>query len=346
MSKPALEHINYCQHTSRFNPANPLAERGTLWAVIITAVMMVAEIVSGILFNSMALLADGWHMSSHVIALGVALFAYILARKHESNHRFSFGTWKIEVLGGYTSAILLAGVAVFMAVHSVDRLINPKIIDYNPAIVVAVLGLMVNLVCAGLLHHSGHDHHHHSHDYHSHNQHDHSQPEHSQHHHSQHIHPTHEHHHDLNLRAAYLHVLADALTSIFAIIALVAAKFWGFDLLDPIMGIVGSILVFVWAISLIKQTAHALLDASVDQDVQKEVKALLTQLPLHIQLEDLHVWRIGKNNYACIISLSSAAAIAKDDIRQLLSECHELVHITVETMQETTMTNQPLSHAH
>ena len=329
----SLDHINYCQHTSRFNPANPLAEKGTLWAVIITSVMMVAEIVSGILFNSMALLADGWHMSSHALALGVALIAYVVARRNQHNHKFSFGTWKIEVLAGYTSAILLAGVAIIMAVESIDRLIHPKAIDYNPAILVAILGLVVNLVCAKLLHHS-HDHHSHKHhghthahhDSHTHDDHGHSHAEHSQHDHQH----GHAHHHDLNLRAAYIHVLADALTSIFAIVALVAAKFWGFTLLDPIMGIVGSILVLVWAIGLIKQTAHALLDASVENDIQQEVKQLLHHLPAGVSLQDLHVWRVGKNNYACIVSVNSQSAIPPEQLRALLSDCHELVHITVE----------------
>lgn len=324
MSSPATpNHINYCQHTSRFNPSNPLAEKGTLWAVIITSVMMVAEIVSGIIFNSMALLADGWHMSSHALALGVALIAYVVARRNQHNHKFSFGTWKIEVLAGYTSAILLAGVAIIMAVESVDRLLHPKMIDYNPAILVAVLGLVVNLVCARLLHHShDHGHHHHEHHGHAHN------------HHAGHDHQHHQHgharHHDLNLRAAYMHVLADALTSIFAIVALLAAKFWGFTMLDPVMGIVGSILVLVWAISLIRQTAHALLDASVENDIQYEIKALLANLPSGVILQDLHVWRVGKNNYACIVSVNSQQAIPAEQLRTLLSDCHELVHITVE----------------
>lgn len=323
----SLDHINYCQHTSRFNPANPLAEKGTLWAVIITSVMMVAEIVSGMLFNSMALLADGWHMSSHALALGVALIAYVIARRNQHNHKFSFGTWKIEVLAGYTSAILLAGVAIIMAVESVDRLIHPKAIDYNPAILVAVIGLIVNLVCARLLHHS-HDHHSHDHqsDHHTHDHHGHSHAEHTPHDHQH----GHAHHHDLNLRAAYIHVLADALTSIFAIVALVAAKFWGFTMLDPIMGIVGSILVLVWAVTLIKQTAHALLDASVETDIQQEIKQLLNDLPAGVSLQDLHVWRVGKNNYACMVSVSSQQSIQPGQLRSLLSDCHELVHITVE----------------
>ena len=329
----SLDHINYCQHTSRFNPANPLAEKGTLWAVIITSVMMVAEIVSGMLFNSMALLADGWHMSSHALALGVALIAYVIARRNQHNHKFSFGTWKIEVLAGYTSAILLAGVAIIMAVESVERLIHPKAIDYNPAILVAVIGLIVNLICAKLLHHP-HDHHthdHHSHDHHSPNQHAHDHHANSHAKHSSHDHQHgHAHHHDLNLRAAYMHVLADALTSIFAIVALVAAKFWGFTMLDPIMGIVGSILVLVWAVTLIKQTAHALLDASVETDIQQEIKLLLNDLPAGTSLQDLHVWRVGKNNYACIVSVNSELAIAPEQLRTLLSDCHELVHITVE----------------
>lgn len=327
MPTPAsLDHINYCQHTSRFNPANPLAERGTRWALVITSVMMVAEIISGIVFNSMALLADGWHMSSHAIALGVALFAYIVARRNQHNHKFSFGTWKIEVLAGYTSAILLAGVAVVMAVESVDRLLHPRIIDYNPAILVAGIGLVVNLICARLLHHS-HDGHGHGRHAHHHEQHNHTHAGHQHHDHQQHVHA---HHHDLNLRAAYIHVLADALTSIFAIVALLAAKFWGFNMLDPIMGIVGSILVLVWAVSLIRHTAHALLDASVEPAIQQEIKQLLGRLPQGVTLQDLHVWRVGKNNYACIVGVNSQQAVQPEQLRALLGDCHELVHITVE----------------
>src|SRR5690606_10235157 len=207
--------------THDFYDGNPLAERNTRWALLLTVVMMVAEISAGWVFNSMALLADGWHMSSHALALGLALAAYAAARRYAGHPRFAFGTWKIEVLGGYTSALFLLAIAGLMLVESVERLLSPAPIQYDQAIGVAVLGLLVNLACAWLL---KYDHHHH----HGHNDHEHEQG-----------------HRDLNLRAAYIHVLTDALTSVLAIIALTAGKFWGADWLDPVMGIVGSVLVTV-----------------------------------------------------------------------------------------------------
>ena len=243
----ALPDISKYTHSHQFNEGNPLAERNTLRAVVITAVMMVVEIVGGYLLNSMALLADGWHMSSHALALGLSVGAYALARRLRDDRRFAFGTWKIEVLGGYSSALLLGVVAALMLFQSVERLFVPGVIHYNDAIAIATVGLAVNLTCAWLLRggHHGRDHHH----GHTHDPHDHA------------------HHHDINLRSAYLHVVADAATSVLAIGALVGGKFLGAAWLDPAMGIVGAALVANWAWGLLKQSGGILLDAEMDSPV-------------------------------------------------------------------------------
>ncbi|SEM60838.1 cation diffusion facilitator family transporter [Pseudoxanthomonas sp. GM95] len=297
-------------HSHAFAAGNPLAERGTRRAVVLTAVMMVIEIVGGWTLNSMALLADGWHMSSHALALGLALFAYAFARRHADNARFTFGTWKVEVLGGYTSAILLLGVAALMAFQSIERLFTPKPIHYQEAIFIAVIGLLVNLVCAWWLRDShGHDHHSHGHDHHGH---------------------AHGHDKDLNLRAAYLHVLADAATSVLAIVALLVGMFWGAGWLDPVMGMVGAVLVTVWAWGLLRSTSRVLLDAEMDAPVVAEIHEVIQHLPFDAAISDLHVWRVGGDTYACVISLVTDAEVDADQIRAAIGIHEELVHITVE----------------
>lgn len=311
----------HCAQSHTFASANTLAERSTRKAVILTVVMMVAEIVGGWTLNSMALLADGWHMSSHALALGLALFAYRFARRNAGDLRFSFGTWKVEVLGGYTSAMLLLGVAGLMAFQSVERLFSPRPIQYQEATVIAVIGLLVNLICAWWLRDShGHAHgHHHGHD-HAHDGHGHG------HGHGHH----HDGHADLNLRAAYLHVVADAATSVLAIVALLAGMYWGVRWLDPIMGIVGAVLVTVWAWGLLRSTGRVLLDAEMDAPVVAEVKQVIAGLPHAIAIGDLHVWRVGSDRYACVVSLVTAADIDADLVRAALQIHEELVHITVE----------------
>jgi len=259
---------NHRIHDHVFDEGNPLAERNTRWAVLLTIVMMVAEITSGWMFNSMALLADGWHMSSHALALGLSVAAYAAARRFAQHPRFAFGTWKIEVLGGYTSAIFLVGIAGLMLFQSVARLLAPTPIQYDQAILVAVLGLLVNLVCAWLLK-DGHHHHHEDEDHH----HDHN-------------------HHDLNLRAAYLHVITDALTSFLAIVALFGGKLWGANWLDPVMGIVGAILVTIWAVGLIKNTANVLLDAEMDKPIANRVKERVCSKIPKTEVTDFHLWGI------------------------------------------------------
>lgn len=293
-------------HDHVFDEGNPLAERNTRWAVLLTVVMMVAEITSGWMFNSMALLADGWHMSSHALALGLSVAAYAAARRFAQHPRFAFGTWKIEVLGGYTSAIFLVGIAGLMLFQSVARLLAPTPIQYDQAILVAILGLLVNLVCAWLLK-DGHHHHHGDEDH----NHDH-------------------HHHDLNLRAAYLHVITDALTSLLAIVALFGGKLWGANWLDPVMGIVGAILVTIWAVGLIKNTANVLLDAEMDKPFAQQLKEEIQNMPFDTQVTDFHLWRVGKKHYACILSVATDSATEPDQIKSLLKNQTELAHITVE----------------
>ncbi|APP00849.1 CDF family Co(II)/Ni(II) efflux transporter DmeF [Xanthomonas perforans] len=314
----------HCAQSHTFASANPIAERSTRKAVILTVLMMAVEIVGGWTLNSMALLADGWHMSSHALALGLALFAYRFARQHAGDVRFTFGTWKVEVLGGYTSAVLLLGVAALMAFQSVERLFTPKPIQYQEATVIALIGLLVNLICAWWLRDShGHAHGHHHGHVHAHDSHGHA-----------HTHEGHGHgqeaHSDLNLRAAYLHVVADAATSVLAIVALVAGMHWGVTWLDPLMGIVGAVLVTAWAWGLLRSTGSVLLDAEMDAPVVAEVKQVIAELGHAIDIADLHVWRVGSERYACVVSLVTAADIDAELVRRALQIHEELVHVTVE----------------
>jgi cation diffusion facilitator family transporter len=296
-------------HSHVFDGGNPLAERNTLIAALLTAVMMVVEIAGGWAYNSMALLADGWHMSSHVVALGLSVVAYAAARRLAGDGRFAFGTWKIEVLSGYSSAILLILVAGLMLYQSVERLISPTPIHYDQAIAISVVGLLVNLACAWLLkgHHHPSDHHH------------------------GHEHATHAHgDQDLNLRSAYLHVMADAATSVLAIIALFGGKLWDARWLDPAMGIVGAGLVVVWAYGLLRDSGRVLLDAEMDAPVVEEIREVLRDSPVKADLCDLHVWRVGKGKYACIVSLATDSDEGPDYFKQQLRIHEELVHISVE----------------
>ena len=303
------------RHPHAFDQGNPMAERNTRRAMYLTLVMMVVEIAGGWWYNSMAVLADGWHMSSHALALGLSAFAYWCARRYAHDRRFAFGTWKIEILGGYTSAILLLGVAALMAFQSLERLMNPGVIHYKQAIAIAIVGLAVNLLCAWWLR-DQHDHHHHGHD------HDHHDHDHGHHHHG----------HDLNQRSAYLHVMTDAATSVLAIIALAGGMVFGAAWLDPVMGLVGAALVSIWAWGLIRSCGRVLLDAQMDAPVVDEIREAIEQGELPARISDLHVWQVGRGKFACVVEVVTDAVADGERFRRALSIHEELVHVTVEVV--------------
>jgi cation diffusion facilitator family transporter len=300
-------------HQHVFDEGNALAERGTRAVMWITAAMMVVEIVAGWWFNSMALLADGWHMSSHAVAIGLSAFAYAAARRLAGDPRFAFGTWKIEVLGGFASAIFLLGVAALMVLGSVERLLSPQPIHYQEAMLVAAIGLVVNIVCARILGHAhGHDHDHHGH------------------------HHDHHHHHDLNLKSAYVHVIADAATSVLAIVALAGGWIYGWSWLDPLMGMLGALLVGIWAKNLVGETGKVLLDREMDHPVVEEIRAAVERgLDAgDTRVTDLHVWRVGKRSYACAMSiLTHDPDLTPPRVREQLALHEEIVHATIEIHQ-------------
>jgi cation diffusion facilitator family transporter len=331
---PDTDNNSHCAHDHIFVTDNRVAERSTWLVTWITAVMMVIEIAGGYWFNSMALLADGWHMSSHTFAIGLSAFAYAMARRYARDPRFAFGTWKIEILGGFTSALFLIGVAVTMVWGSVERLLTPEAIAYQDAIVVAVIGLAVNIVCALILgrsHDHGHDHSHgHDHAHHDHN-------------HDDHRHDAHDHadeggkHHDLNLRSAYVHVITDAATSVLAIVALFCGWFYGWGWLDPVMGIVGAVLVAVWARGLLADTGKILLDREMDHPVVDEVREAIAEHTGDklIRIRDLHVWRVGRQAYSCALSLvTNDPLLTADQVRTWLAVHEEIAHVTVEIHQQ------------
>lgn len=280
--------------------------RRTWWVVALTFVMMIGEIAAGYITGSMALLADGFHMATHVAALGIAAAAYGFARRHASNARYSFGTGKVGDLAGFASAMVLGLVSLGIAVESVLRLFQPTNVAFTEATVIAVIGLAVNIASAFLLMgnhgHHGHDHGH-SHD------HDHG------------------HHHDNNLRSAYVHVLADALTSVLAIAALLAGRYLGWVWLDPAMGIVGAIVIAKWAYGLMRDSAAVLLDTT-DEPVAAEIRELLATDD--VRISDLHVWQVGPGARAAIVSVVASASVSADTIRERLAPVHELSHLTVE----------------
>src|SRR5262249_36400663 len=294
-------------------------ERRTWFVVGLTVVMMVAEIAAGSIFGSMALLADGWHMGTHAAALGIAGAAYMFARRHTGNVRFSFGTGKFGDLAAFSSALILGIIAIQIAYESVLRLISPVPIVYGESIAVACLGLLVNLVSALLLRDS-HDHHHghghaHGHD-HAHDDHDHHDHEHGH------------HHRDNNFRAAYVHVLADAATSVLAIAALVIAMYTGFVRADPAVGLVGAVVIASWAWTLIRDAGSVLLDVSADQKLERSIRARLEAG--EDRVTDLHVWQVGPGHCAAVISLVSDAPLQPAIYKQRLQGLKGLSHVTVE----------------
>ena len=262
----------------------------------------------------MALLADGWHMGTHSAAFLIAIFAYSYAKKNANNKSFSFGTGKVNYLGGFASAIALAIVALLMVVESVQRIIEPNNIHFNEAIIVAVVGLIVNIVSAFIL---KDDHHHHSHSD-------------SNDHHDHHGDSDHHHHdHDHNMKAAYLHVLADALTSVLAIVALLTGKYLGIIWIDPVMGIVGAIVIFHWSYGLIKESSSVLLDKSVDVATFEKISQTLNEK--HTIINDIHVWKIATTHQAAILSVSSPSPLSTEEYKELLSESlPQLSHVSVE----------------
>jgi len=282
-------------HSHDFESHNHHGEKRTIYVLLLTLTAMIVEIVCGTLFGSMALLADGWHMGTHAAAFCITLFAYRYAKKHSNSDRFSFGTGKISVLGGYTSAIALGFVAMMMAGESIHRLFNPQAIQFNEAILVAILGLFVNLASMFLLG----DHHHHGHD----------------------------HHHDHNLRAAYMHVLADALTSVLAIVALIFGKLYGWNWLDALMGVVGALVIGKWTINLLAQTSPVLLDANIDK---KYRDSIIQALEPFAQVTDFHMWRISGHHYSAAISLASNNKMTVAEYKQILNKFDKIHHLTLE----------------
>lgn len=291
------------QHSHDFYIENKMGERQTQYVLILTAITMVVEIVAGGVFGSMALLADGWHMGTHVAAFMITIFAYRYARTHAKSPAYTFGTGKVSVLAGFASAVALAVVALVMLLESLQRVVDPQVIHFNEAIAVATFGLLVNVVSVYLLM--------------------------DRHHRPNGNNDEHRHHHDHNLRAAYLHVLADAMTSLFAIVALVLGKSLGWHWLDPIMGIVGAVIITRWSYGLLKQTSPILLDGSIEEEYQFAVKAAIEE-DSDNRISDIHIWKIGANHYAAIISLVTHFPKVTDYYKELLSDFHKLSHITIE----------------
>ena len=294
------------QHQHRFHKTDEDSERNTMRVILLTVSMMLIEIVTGILSGSMALLADGWHMGTHAGALGIAAFAYRFARRNADNPDYSFGTGKVGVLGGFTSAVVLFMIALFMGFESFQRILSPVPIQFNAAIGVAVLGLLVNVVSAFIL--QGGDHHDHEDDFHM------------------------KDHHDHNLRAAYLHVIADAMTSVLAIIALTTGKYFGWVWMDPIMGIVGSLVISKWSYGLLRDTSTILLDRVADKETVSAIKSAI-EADADNRVADIHVWIVGSHQMSAIISIVTHFPKEPQHYKKLLAGFKDLAHLTVEIHQ-------------
>ena len=290
-------------------------ESRTFIVIAITAVMMIVELFAGVKYGSMALLADGLHMASHTVALGITAFAYVYARRNARSSKYSFGTGKVNALGGFTGAVLLAIFALFMGVESVERLLNPVEIIFNQAIFVAVLGLLVNGASVFIL---GVDNH--VHDHHHNHQHQHQH---------EHEHEHEHHHHDHNLKSAYLHVMADALTSVLAIVALLAAKYFGLTWMDPVMGIVGAILVARWSYGLLGSTSAVLLDRQASVKLREKIREM-AEADGDTRVADLHVWSIGPEIYSAQISVVAHNPVTPAEYKARIPANLGLVHISIE----------------
>ena len=285
------------RHGHDFSMVNEKGERRVRYVLILTALTMVAEIIGGGIYGSMALLADGWHMGTHLAAFMITIFAYRFARKHAGDPAFTFGTGKVNVLGGFASAVALAVVALVMLIESLQRMLYPHDIHFNEAIAVAVIGLCVNIASAFLLKEDhGHDH---------------------------------DHHQDHNLRAAYVHVLADAMTSLLAVGALLCGKYLGWNWLDPAMGIVGALIITRWSYGLLKQTGPILLDSSADRAYTSTIQGAIEK-DADNRVSDIHVWKVSENDYAAIISLVTHFPQTTETYKKLLSDFRDLTHVTIE----------------
>ncbi|MGK5094370.1 CDF family Co(II)/Ni(II) efflux transporter DmeF [Deltaproteobacteria bacterium TL4] len=302
-----IYQLDQWKHTHRFNIENVQGERNTMFIISLTTVMMVVEVSAGLFYGSMALLADGWHMASHAAALGITVFAYRYARNHIDDSSFSFGTGKVSALGGYASAVALGVVAFIMGMESFKRFMTPEAIQFNEAIAVAAVGLLVNLFSALLLKEQPHPHHGHSHEH-----------EHE-----------HDHHQDHNLKAAYLHVLADAMTSVLAIVALFSGKMLGWVWMDPVMGIVGAILIFRWSYGLLGETGKILLDSDVDPETIEKIRSRI-ESDSDNKITDFHIWRVASNHLALILSVVTHHPQPPDYYKELLTNFKELKHVTIE----------------
>jgi cation diffusion facilitator family transporter len=336
------ETISQYQHTHVFGQDQiKSGERRTLFVIIMTGIMMVGEIAAGIIFGSMALTADGIHMGSHMVGLGITFFAYIYARKHALDQRFSFGTGKVNALAGYSSALILIFIALVMAYESIIRIIDPVEILYNQAITVAVIGLVVNGISMLIL---GEKNHTHAHGDHDHGSHDHPAQAHPVHDHEENSHSDHDHHHDdhthddhahvsngvdHNLKAAYLHVLTDAMTSVLAIIALLAAKYFDLVWMDPVMGIVGAVMVIRWSVGLIQGTTIVLLDHQSSLEVRRKITSVLESFK-DTKVSDLHIWSIGPGIYSSEISVITKYPESPDIYKAMIPQDSGVVHTTIE----------------
>ncbi len=303
------------QHSHNFTVVNRKGERRTRLVLVLTLLTMLLEIAAGMMFGSMALLADGWHMGTHVAAFMITLYAYHYSRKHAHDQTFAFSSGKVGILGGFASSVALGVVALIMLIESGQRLLTPHLIKFDEALIVAGFGLFINFVCALLLRDS---------------------------HHHEHSHSDHHHHHDHNLKAAYFHVLADALTSVLAIIALYLGKYYGWNWLDPVMGVVGSLVISKWAISLMRETSPILLDESIAIK-HKAAIAQIIESDADNRIADLHVWRVGPDHFAAIIAVVSHNPKSPDYYKNLLRQYQaskhnnqngiKLAHVTVEVHQ-------------
>ncbi len=344
-----LHDLSPWQHSHHFDTGNRRGEARTRWVLAITLVTMAAEIAGGWWTGSMALLADGWHMGTHALALGVAALAYALARRHAGDARYAFGTWKIEVLGSFASALVLGLVAVGIVFESALRLWKAEPLAAETALVVAVIGLVVNLVSAWLLHGADDAHgHSHGHAHGSVHEKAHAQrAEHASHEHAHedshghghaHAHPHAEPSavasmahggHDLNLRAAYVHVLADALTSVFAIGALAGALWLGWWWLDPLVGVLGAVVIGVWAVGLMRESTDVLLDREMDNPLTQQIRTTL-ESDGDAVVADLHLWRVGRDQFAAIACVVADAPLAPAVYRERLAGHKQLVHLSLE----------------